>query len=257
MARQPKDEGIKMSYKKLLPRLDTNKLPRHIGIIMDGNGRWAQKRLLPRLQGHNAGAKSIREVVELAVEIKLEYLTFFAFSTENWNRPKDEVQGLLKMLSERLIKEIPELNEQNVFVQFIGSEQGLDPQYLANIKSVAAMTNGNSGLRVNIAFNYGGRLEVVEGIKRLFAEAKDKPELIEKLDHNNFSDWLYTASHPDPDLIIRTSGEMRLSNFLLWQSAYAEIYVTDVLWPDFDKTQMMKALLSFQNRNRRFGGLGK
>lgn len=244
-----------MSYKKLLPQLDKDRLPRHIGLIMDGNGRWAKKRFLPRLQGHSAGAKSIREVTELAVEISLEHLTFYAFSTENWNRPPDEVQGLLKMLKERLIKEIPELNERNIHVQFIGSEVGLDPQYLADIRKVAAMTDGNTGLKVNIAFNYGGRLEIVEGIQKLFDASAQDPSLIEKLDVHNFADWLYTAGQPEPDLIIRTSGEMRLSNFLLWQSAYAEIYVTDTLWPDFDKAEMVKALLHFQKRDRRYGGL--
>ncbi len=241
-----------MDYKKLLERLDKSKLPIHTGIIMDGNGRWAKKRFLPRLQGHNAGAKSIREVTELAVDLGLKYLTFFAFSTENWSRPEDEVQGLLKMLKERLIKEIPELNEQNIEVGFIGSEMGLDPQYLAEIKKVASMTSGNTALRVNIAFNYGGRWEIIEAIKKLAAE---KPEMIKALTPEIFSGFLYTAGQPEPDLIIRSSGEMRLSNFLLWQSAYSEIYVTDTLWPDFDKAEMVKALLDFQSRKRRWGGL--
>ena len=246
-----------MDYKKLLPKLDKSKLPRHIGIIMDGNGRWAKKRMLPRLQGHSAGAKSIREVTELGVELGLEYLTFYAFSTENWNRPADEVKGLLKMLKERLIKEIPELNEQNIHVQFIGSEAGLDPDYLKEIKSTAAMTDGNTGMKVNIAFNYGGRLEIVEGIKKLYQQAVTQPDLIDSLSPDSFGEWLYTASQPDPDLIIRTSGELRLSNFLLWQSAYAEIYVTETLWPDFDKAEMLKALLHFQKRDRRYGGVKK
>lgn len=241
-----------MDYKKLIAGLDKDRLPIHTGIIMDGNGRWAKKRFLPRLQGHNAGAKSIREVTELAVELGLKYLTFFAFSTENWSRPKDEVQGLLKLLKERLIKEIPELNEQNIEVGFIGSEMGLEPDYLAEIKSVAAKTSGNTGLRVNIAFNYGGRWEIIEAIKKLAAE---KPEMIKELTPEIFSGFLYTAGQPEPDLIIRSSGEMRLSNFLLWQSAYSEIYVTNTLWPDFDKAEMAKALLDFQNRKRRWGGL--
>lgn len=246
-----------MDYKKLLPKLDPDRLPRHIGFIMDGNGRWAKKRLMPRLQGHSAGAKSIREAVELGVELNLRYYTFYAFSTENWNRPQDEVQGLLKLLSERLIKEIPELNEQNVYVQFIGSEYGLDPQYSRQIRDVAAMTNGNTGLNVNIAFNYGGRLEIVEGIKKLHQAAKTDPSLMEELSPENFQNWLYTDSQPDPDLIIRTSGEVRLSNFLIWQSAYSEIYVTDVLWPDFDKAELVKALIYYQQRDRRYGGLKK
>lgn len=230
-------------------------MPSHIGIIMDGNGRWAQKRRRPRLYGHSAGAKSIREVVELGVELKLQFLTFYAFSTENWNRPEDEVQGLLKMLKERLIKEIPELNKQNIYVQFIGSEERLAPDYMKEIRAVAAKTHNNTGMVVNIAFNYGGRKEIVDGILDFCKAALAKPELLDKLDTKSFSDYLYTKGQPDPDLIIRTSGEFRLSNFLLWQSAYSEIYITETLWPDFDKVEMIKALLDFQGRNRKFGGL--
>jgi undecaprenyl diphosphate synthase len=236
-------------YKRLLAELDQSKLPHHVGIIMDGNGRWAKRRRRPRLYGHRAGAKSLREVVELGVELKLEYLTFYAFSTENWNRPKDEVQGLLQLLKERLIKEVPELNKQNVYVQFIGSRINLEPEYLAEIHAIAAMTHQNNGMRVNIAFNYGGRLEIIEAIKKL------NPKEIEGLTTDSFGQYLYTQNQPDPDLIIRTSGESRLSNFLLWQSAYSEIYITEVLWPDFNKAEMIKALLDFQDRNRRFGGL--
>ncbi len=242
-------------YQKLMQELDKARLPRHVGIIMDGNGRWAKKRGRPRLYGHNAGAKSIREVVELGVELGLEYLTFYAFSTENWSRPEDEVRGLLKMLRERLIKEIPELNKQNIYVQFIGGEENLTPDYMDEIKRVAALTHTNTGMVVNIAFNYGGRYEIIEGIKKLYSQAKDKPELVQELSPESFGDYLYTSGQPDPDLIIRTSGEMRLSNFLLWQSAYSEIYITPVLWPDFDKSEMVKALIDFQKRGRRFGGV--
>lgn len=237
-------------YKKLLPELDRSNLPRHIGIIMDGNGRWAKRHNRPRLYGHRAGSKSIRQVVELGVELKLEYLTFYAFSTENWNRPKDEVTGLLKLLKDHLIKEIPELNKQNVFVQFIGSETGLKPDYLKEIRAIAAKTHDNTGMIVNIAFNYGGRLEIIEAIQKI------KPSEISELSPAKFGQYLWTKDQPDPDLIIRTSGEHRLSNFLLWQAAYAEIYITDVLWPDFDKIEMLKALMDYQKRNRRFGGLG-
>ncbi len=243
-----------MNYKDLLPQIDPGRLPAHTGIIMDGNGRWAQQRRRPRLYGHRAGAKSIRAVTELAVELGLQYLTFYAFSTENWSRPPEEVKGLLKMLKERLIKEIPELNQQNIQVQFIGSGINLEPAYLEEIKQVAALTDGNTGLKVNIAFNYGGRLEVVEAIQKLYIKAQKHPELITKLTPESFAEYLYTRGQPDPDLIIRTSGELRLSNFLLWQSAYAEIYVTDTLWPDFGKVEMLKALIDYQNRKRRFGG---
>lgn len=236
-------------YKDLLLSLDMSRLPRHVGIIMDGNGRWAKKRKRPRLYGHREGAKSIRQVVELGVELGLQYLTFYTFSTENWNRPEDEVQGLLKLLKERLKKEIPELNKQNIYVQFIGSEINLNPEYLAEIRSVAAKTHNNTGLKINIAFNYGGRLEIIEAIKKL------KPEDVNTLTTQDFGRYLWTKEQPDPDLIIRSSGEMRLSNFLLWQSAYSEIYVTDVLWPDFGKVEMIKALLEYQKRSRRYGGL--
>ncbi|MDD2596879.1 MAG: isoprenyl transferase [Candidatus Cloacimonetes bacterium] len=236
-------------YKELLPKFDHNKKPRHIGIIMDGNGRWAKKRLRPRIFGHRAGADAIREVVELGVELKLELLTFYAFSTENWNRPQDEIDGLLKLLKEFLIKEIPELNEQNIRVDFIGSDKGLDPQYMEEIRALAAQTHQNTGMKVNIAFNYGGRLEIVEAVKRMTSKE------IELLTPANFGEYLYTAGQPDPDLIIRTSGESRLSNFLLWQSAYAEIYITPTLWPDFGKRAFLEALLDYQNRIRRFGGV--
>ncbi|MCB5263122.1 MAG: di-trans,poly-cis-decaprenylcistransferase [Candidatus Cloacimonetes bacterium] len=237
-------------YKKLLPSLDMSRLPRHVGIIMDGNGRWAKQHSRPRLYGHREGAKSIRQVVELGVELGLKYLTFYAFSTENWNRPEDEVKGLLKLLKEKLIKEIPELNEQNIYVQFIGSEINLEAEYLAEIRAVAAKTHQNTGMVVNIAFNYGGRLEIIEAIKKL------KPEDVNSLGPDNFGQYLWTKGQPDPDLIIRSSGEKRLSNFLLWQSAYSEIYITETLWPDFGKVEMIKALQDYQSRNRRYGGLG-
>lgn len=246
-----------MNYKDMITNLDPHRLPAHIGFIMDGNGRWAKQRHRPRLYGHSAGAKSIRQVVELSVELHLKYLTFYAFSTENWNRPTDEVAGLLKMLKEKLIKEIPELNKQNIYVQFIGSEDRLDPNYMQGIRKVAAMTHTNTGMVVNIAFNYGGRQEVIDGIKNLLLVAKNKPDLIDTINPDNFGAYLYTKDQPDPDLIIRTSGEHRLSNFLLWQAAYAELYITDTLWPDFDKQEFMKALLDYQSRNRRFGGLDK
>lgn len=237
-------------YKKLLPELDQSKLPRHIGIIMDGNGRWAKRHNRPRLYGHRAGSKSVRQVMELGVELKLEYLTFYAFSTENWNRPKDEVRGLLKLLKDHLKQEISELNRQNIYLQIIGSETGVKPDYLQAIRALAAKTHENTGMIVNIAFNYGGRLEIIEAIKKL------EPSAISELTSEKFRQYLWTKDQPDPDLIIRTSGEHRLSNFLLWQAAYAEIYITDVLWPDFDKLEMIKALMDYQSRNRRFGGLG-
>lgn len=242
----------KQSYKDLLPQLIKERLPKHIGIIMDGNGRWAKLHNRPHLFGHRAGAKSIRAVVELGVELGLQYLTFYTFSTENWNRPADEVKGLLKMLKERLVVEIPELHKQNIYVQFIGTSVGLDPDYWNEVQAIVAKTHTNTGMVLNIAFNYGGRLEVIEAIKKLVSE-KTIDE-ISKLNTELFSEYLYTKGQPDPDLIIRSSGEMRLSNFLLWQSAYSELYITETLWPDFDKIEMLKALLDYQQRDRRFGG---
>ena len=235
--------------KELIAQVDLTRMPRHIGIIMDGNGRWASKRMRPRLFGHQEGAKSIRRVVEICVELKLKYLTFYAFSTENWNRPEDEVKGLLKLLKERLIKENPELNKQNIYVQFIGTKERLEPDYLADIQKMAEMTHKNTGMTVNIAFNYGGRQEIGEAIKALTAEE------ILALTPENMNKYLWTKGQPDPDLIIRTSGEHRLSNFQLWQSAFSEIYITDVLWPDFGKIDMLAAILDYQKRIRRFGGL--
>ncbi|MFA7543353.1 MAG: isoprenyl transferase [Candidatus Cloacimonadaceae bacterium] len=243
----------KNNYQDLLPHLDKSRLPQHIGIIMDGNGRWAKARKRPRLFGHNEGAKALRQVVELGVELELKYITFYAFSTENWNRPPDEIEGLLKLLKERLLKEIPELNEKNILVKIVGSATRLDPDYLAEIHGIAELTKGNSGMVANIAFNYGGRLEIVEALR----EIARKPELLEKLDEELISEHLWTRGQPDPDLIIRTSGEARLSNFLLWQSAYSEIYFTDTLWPDFGKYELMQALLDYQKRMRRFGGIGE
>ena len=244
-----------MNYKQLLPRLDLDRLPAHVGIIMDGNGRWAAARKRPRMSGHRAGAKAVRQVVELGVELKLGYITFYAFSTENWSRPEEEVQGLLKLLKEFLVKEIPELHRQNIRVSIIGSEARLDPAYLAEIRQIASVTRHNTGLTVNMAFNYGGRVEIVEAIQKLFQQNANNPGAIQNLTPESFSRYLYTAGQPDPDLIIRTSGESRISNFLLWQGAYAEIYITQTLWPDFNKAAFIAALVDFQARKRRFGGV--
>ena len=241
----------KQDYKKLLNELDRNKLPKHIGFIMDGNGRWAKQRNRPHLYGHRAGVKALRQVVELGVELKLQYLTFYAFSTENWSRPESEVKGLLRLLKDQLKKEIPELMEQNIYAQFIGTSVGLDSNYWKEVSSLVAQTHKNSGMIVNFAFNYGGRLVIIEGFKKFMTLNPDKWD---KLTPEDFGNYLWTAGQPDPDLIIRTSGEKRLSNFLLWQSAYAEIYITETLWPDFDKVEMIKALLDYASRDRRFGG---
>ena len=242
----------KQNFKELLPLIIKERLPKHIGIIMDGNGRWAKLHHRHHLFGHRAGARSIRAVVELSVELAIPYLTFYTFSTENWSRPAEEVKGLLKMLKDRLIVEVPELDKQNIYVQFLGSSNGMDPSYWSEVQEVAAVTHKNTGMVLNIAFNYGGRMEIIEAFKRLINE--NNQEQIARLNPENFGEYLWTKGQPDPDLIIRTSGEMRLSNFLLWQSAYSEIYVTNTLWPDFGKVEMMQALIDYQSRERRFGG---
>lgn len=243
----------KDNYQLLLDQLDHNNLPKHIGIIMDGNGRWAKLHHRPRLYGHRAGAKSVRLAVEIAVELELKCLTLYAFSTENWNRPKEEVNGLMKLLVEYMHKEINEINRQNVRANLLGSRNNVSTDLIQQIEETIKITENNTGLLFNVAFNYGGRIEIIEAIKKLHKMEGDNPGIISALTPDNFNQYLYTAGMPEPDLIIRTSGEMRLSNFLLWQSAYSELYITPVLWPDFNKTEFLRAIIDYQNRSRRFG----
>ncbi len=245
----------KEDYKKLIPELDPQRMPAHVGIIMDGNGRWAKQHRRPRLMGHRAGVKSTHAAVEVAAELNLQYLTLYAFSTENWSRPKSEVDGLMSILRESLIQEVRELKRQNVYLRIIGSPNSVDPAFWNELQESAATTHDNNGLNLNIAFNYGARLEVIEGIQKLMLEARTDPSVVETLTPEKFNAYLYTAGIPDPDLIIRTSGEFRISNFLLWQAAYSEFYVTPLYWPDFGKEQFIRALLDYQGRNRRFGGV--
>ncbi len=225
--------------------------PRHVGIIMDGNGRWAKQRGLPRLAGHRAGVENLRRILRAAVAFEVPILTLYAFSTENWKRPIREVKGLLKLLAESLDKEVDELHESGVQLRHIGKLHPLSNTLKKNIREAVELTRHNDRLIANIAFNYGGRREIVECIKKLIREGIPAEEITEEV----ISAHLYTANLPDPDLIIRTSGEMRVSNFLIWQGAYAEYYVSPVYWPDFDKDEFYKALQAFSERNRRFGGL--
>jgi undecaprenyl diphosphate synthase len=243
--------------KQLVDQLDLPRLPQHVAIIMDGNGRWAKQRNRPRLFGHRAGAKSVRQVVELAGELHIPYLTVYAFSTENWTRPKDEVSGLLKLLMEFLNKEIDELTHKNVIVRIIGSPENVDAAYLNKAHKITSRTWNNTGLHFNVMFNYGGRQEIVDAIKLISGLVEDKALRINDIDIKFIRKFLYTKEIPDPDLVIRTSGEMRLSNFLIWQAAYAEFYVTETLWPDFNKKEFIKALKDYQGRDRRFGGVGE
>ena len=231
------------------------KMPRHVAIIMDGNGRWATRRGLPRSAGHAAGTEALRDIIRATEDWGIEALTIYAFSTENWSRGKDEVQALMGLLLKYFNSEIDELDEKNVRITILGDVQGMpSPQKEALIRAMER-TGKNTGLRLNIALNYGGRAELVRAAKSLatqVAEGKIRPEDITE---ERFGQELYTAGQPDVDLLIRTSGEMRLSNFLPWQSAYAEFYFTDVLWPDFSPAVLDAALVDFQRRQRRFGGV--
>ncbi len=224
------------------------KLPQHIAIIMDGNGRWAKKRGLPRAAGHHMGAESVRAAVKACGEFKIKYLTLYAFSTENWQRPKEEVSSLMELLSNTIDKELSSLIENKVRIRFFGRTSQLSSALQEKIKRAEDATKNNQGLNLNIMLNYGSRAEIVDAVNRILSEGKNS-----SIDEKLFSRYLYTAEIPDPDLLIRTASEMRISNFLLWQLAYAEIYVTDKCWPDFNREEMAKALLDYQKRERRFG----
>ena len=235
----------------LARQVDFDRLPRHVAVIMDGNGRWAAQRHLPRVEGHRAGIDSVREVVESSARLGIQVLTLYAFSVENWKRPATEVSTLMSLLKRYLRLELNTLLRNNIRFRVIGREEELARDIREELKAAESKTAGNTGMLFNIALNYGGRAEIVEATKRLLA-AQVPPE---ELDEQRFAGFLYTSGQPDPDLLIRTSGEMRISNFLLWQIAYAEIWVTDTLWPDFRTKHLLDAILEFQKRDRRYGGL--
>lgn len=243
------------SEEKLKALIDKERLPRHVAIIMDGNGRWADKRNLPRVAGHRAGIDSVYESVELCGELGIYALTLYAFSSENWKRPILEINALMKLLLDQLRERTPELNDKNVKLRIIGNIDRLPRRIAYEINRSIDITKNNTGLILNIALSYGGRQEILKAVRSIISDIEKNKLKIEDLDEEIFSSYLDTANIPDPDIIIRTSGEMRLSNFLLWQSAYSEIYFTDVLWPDFRKKDLLLALLSYQQRKRRFGGL--
>jgi len=230
-------------------------LPRHVAIIMDGNGRWARQKHLPRIEGHRAGAESARIVIRTAGELGIKYLTLYAFSVENWNRPKDEVDALMKYLVHYLKSETPELNKNNVRLEIIGQTYRLPEVVQEHLKKSLATLSKNNGLTLIMALSYGGRTEIVEAARSIAQQVKmgelDPADITEQV----FAQHLYTRNIPDPDLLIRTSGEMRISNFLLWQISYAELLVTPTLWPDFRKAQFYAALEEYNRRHRRFGGL--
>lgn len=226
-------------------------IPKHIGIIMDGNGRWAERRNLPRIMGHKEGIKAVRRTVKAAVKYGIEYITLYSFSTENWKRPKEEVEFLFSLMEKNLKKEGENLNKNNVKVRFMGREEELPENLIEIMDYVENLTKKNTGLNLIFAINYGGRSEIVDCIKRIIENGYK----IEDINEDLINKFLYLPDVPEPDLIIRTSGEKRLSNFLIWQSAYSEFYFTPVLWPDFDEKEFLKALIDYQKRKRKFGGI--
>jgi undecaprenyl diphosphate synthase len=235
----------------LARHVNFERLPAHVAIIMDGNGRWAAQRHLPRVEGHRAGIASVRDVVEGSARMGIEVLTLYAFSVENWKRPRAEVSTLMTLLKRYLRLELGTLIDNNIRFKVIGRQDELAPDIREELDASARRTATNTGMQFNIALNYGGRAEIVDAARRAIAAGVDPGDL----DERRFSEFLYTAGQPDPDLLIRTSGEMRVSNFLLWQIAYAEIWVTDTLWPDFRARHLIDAVLAFQKRERRYGGI--
>ena len=236
--------------------LDPARLPAHIAVIMDGNGRWARQRGLPRVAGHKAGIDPVRMIVETSAQLGIQALTLYAFSTENWKRPRAEVDMLWRLLRLYLQRELPRLQKNRIRLNAIGRWDALSPSVREDLEATIALTAGNNGLRLNLAINYSGRTELVDAVNRVLDRARLQGDLATlKVDEELLASQLSTAGLPDPDLLIRTSGEMRISNFLLWQIAYAELYVTETLWPDFEKPDFLRALLDFQRRDRRFGGV--
>ncbi len=223
---------------------------------MDGNGRWAQRRHLPRVAGHRAGVRTAREVIETCAKLHIPALTLYAFSLENWRRPKAEIDFLMRLLRDYLRKELPVIHKNNIRLLVIGRPDQLPAGVRKDIEAAMETTARNTGMKLVVALNYGGRAELVDAFNAILDRVRDNGLSTYQIDEQTVSDHLYTAGLPDPDLLIRTSGEMRVSNFLLWQIAYAEMYVTDVLWPDFERKHLFEALLDFQHRERRYGGLG-
>ena len=239
----------------LYDRINWQRLPRHVAIIMDGNGRWAQGKGLIRTAGHKAGVKTLKNILKAAIDLRIEALTVYAFSTENWKRPRPEVEFLMKLFSEYLIKELEEMNDYNVRIRFIGRMEGMPEGLQRQMREAEALMKDNTGIRFNVAANYGGQDELIRAAQSLARKAAEGKLIPEDIDAEAVEQELDTAGDPPVDLVIRTSGDQRLSNFLLWQSAYAEFYFTDVNWPDFTPACFVDALVDFAGRDRRFGGL--
>ena len=253
--KKSKKRENQLSRSERIEKVKQNQIPNHIAIIMDGNGRWARKRALPRVAGHHEGMKVVRKTTKLANELGVKVLTVYAFSTENWKRPKDEVDYLLKLPEEFLGTFLPELIQENVKVQIMGDQERLPLHTVNAVTTALEKTKDNDGLILNFALNYGSRAEILEGVKKAAADLKDGRLGEDDLTEEKFSEYLMTNQMMDPDLLIRTSGEIRLSNFMLWQLAYTEFYFTDVLWPDFNDHELLDAIEEFQSRSRRYGGV--
>ena len=242
---------------QLMKLVKSKPLPVHVAIIMDGNGRWAKKRGLQRIEGHRKGVETLRDIIKISDELGIKYLTIFAFSTENWKRPVSEVNALINLLVEYLRREVKELHSKNVKINILGCLKAFPDTVQREIKKAVELTSKNSGLNINIALNYGGRADIVRAAKNIAKDVYNNNLSPDDIDEELFSKYLYTAHMPDPDLLIRTSGEFRISNFLLYQIAYTELVFTpsDILWPDFDLRAYLKAIIEYQNRQRRYGGI--
>jgi undecaprenyl diphosphate synthase len=226
-------------------------IPRHIAFILDGNGRWAEQRGLPRLEGHRAGVKNIRPILQSLKEHGVKYVTLYTFSTENWNRPQDEINGIFELLENVMVKETRELHKNGIRIFHIGRMEGLSTQLQKSIKRAMKITAGNTDMTLLFAFNYGGRAEIIDAVRKFMTSGAS----LDSLDEKTFAQYLYTADFPDVDMVVRTGGEIRTSNFLIWQAAYSEYYFTPVFWPDFNEEELKKALSAYSQRKRRFGGL--
>jgi undecaprenyl diphosphate synthase len=258
------DESVSDSSSKVSLKLSTDRkiqeelkrsgeIPTHIAIIMDGNGRWAKRRGLPRVAGHREGVKPVRDVVEACAQLGVKYLTLFAFSTENWRRPKEEIDTLMKLLIKTLRSETEKLHKNDIKLMAIGDIDSLPKEVRQELKEAMEKTKNNKRMVLNLALSYSGRWEIIEAVKEIARDVKKGKVKIEEIDDKLFSNYLKTAGIPDPDLLIRTSGELRISNFLLWQIAYTELYITDCLWPDFRRKHLYEAIRDYQRRERRFG----
>lgn len=242
---------------ELKEKIDKENLPEHIAVIMDGNGRWAQKKGNQRIFGHKNGVKAVRDTVEAAAELGIKYLTLYAFSTENWNRPKQEVDALMSLLVSTISSETSTLIKNNVRLLTIGDTDGLPKNVAANLKELIDKTSNNTGLSLVLALNYSARWEIVNAVKNILTENKSNPVNIDSINDDFFTNYLNTKDIPDPDLLLRTSGEYRISNFLIWQIAYSELYFTEVLWPDFRRNDLYEAIIDYQGRERRFGKISE